>query len=216
MDEKLLLILNHNWTHPALDRVMAAASSLDLWMPLLVLGVILLAWKGGFRERAFLVCTLLTICVMDGIVSNGLKHLVDRPRPFQARTGVRIVTLAPAIPRLLALGLPVRVKASRAAQGDVDGRSFPSGHTINTFSVATLSALFFRRGWLVYLAAGLVGYSRVYTGSHWPTDVLISAMLATGCTLMLAVLFEKLWDLIGPRRFPGLHSAHPNLRMETP
>ncbi len=214
MDEKLLVLFNRDWTGPLLDRVMAAASSLDLWFPFLVAGILWVAWRGGFRERAFLVCVAVALPVMDAWVGGTLKPLVNRPRPHQALEGVRIVDLAPAKPRFLALSKRPRIRASRPADGEVNGRSFPSSHTLNTFSVATLCALIFPRGWLAFLPAALVGYSRVYTGSHWPSDVLVSAMLSLGLTLLLAALLQRGWQRLGPARFPRLHAAHPSLFRE--
>ena len=211
MDEKLLLLINREWTSPGLDRVMAAASSLDLWMPFLVAaGLALLIW-GGFRGRVFLVGLGLVLALADGLVSKTLKGIVDRPRPHQALTGVRMVELERARPRLLALFREPRVKASRASEGDVEGRSFPSSHTMNLFAAATVGALCFRFGSLLFLPAALVGYSRVYTGSHWPSDVVVSAVLAVGLALWLGALLELLWRRRGGQWLPRVHGAHPVL-----
>jgi undecaprenyl-diphosphatase len=113
---------------------------------------------------------------------------------------------------LLVLGKPLRIKSSRAAQGRIDGRSFPSSHTMNAFSVATVCAIFYRRrGWLAFLPALLVGYSRIYTGSHWPSDVLISIVLALGTTFLLVALSQALWPPLARRLAPGLLAQQPAL-----
>jgi membrane-associated phospholipid phosphatase len=58
--------------------------------------------------------------------------------------------------------------------------SFPSGHTIAAFSVATVFARRYRRHrwvpWVAYGLAGLVGFSRVPLQSHFPSDVFAGAV----------------------------------------
>ena len=59
--------------------------------------------------------------------------------------------------------------------------SFPSGHTIAAFSVATVFAQRYRsHRWVPYVAygvAGLIGFSRVSLLSHFPSDVFMGAAL---------------------------------------
>ena len=60
--------------------------------------------------------------------------------------------------------------------------SFPSGHTIAAFSVATIIARRYgtRHRWVPYVAYGsaaLVGFSRMTVSAHFPSDVFIGAAL---------------------------------------
>ena len=63
----------------------------------------------------------------------------------------------------------------------VFGRSFPSGHSIEAFSVATIFARRYRNHrwvpWVAYGAAGAIGFSRVTLQSHFPADVFLGAAL---------------------------------------
>jgi undecaprenyl-diphosphatase len=212
MDQHLLFLINRQWTHPALDWFMAALSSFAVWAPVLAVVVVLLLVRGDFRMRAFVVAAALAVAVNDGVVSRSLKRIVDRPRPHQALDGVRQVDLAKARPRLLALGRTPTVKTSRAAEADVEGRSFPSSHTMNCFAVALVACgLFGKRAWWTFGIAALVGYSRIYTGAHWPSDVLTSMLLGAGVTLLVLALAEWLWQRIGARYLRQTHARHPTL-----
>jgi hypothetical protein len=61
------------------------------------------------------------------------------------------------------------------------GTSFPSGHALMGFSVATVFARRYRQHrWVPYVAyglAGVLGFSRVTTGAHFPSDVFLGAAL---------------------------------------
>ena len=212
MDQKLLFLINRQWTSPGLDWLMAALSSFDAWGPVLLTLALGVLWRGGFRARAFVLTAALIVGINDGVISNTLKKLVDRPRPHQSVNEVRQVDLAKATPRVLALFQPVKVKLSQASLEEVEGRSFPSSHTMNTFSAALVALAFYGRrvAWGLGLAAA-VAYSRVYTGSHWPSDVVVSVVLGLGSTLLLLALAERLWQRAGRRWWPAMQARHPSL-----
>lgn len=66
--------------------------------------------------------------------------------------------------------------------------SFPSGHTSMAFSVATAVALTYPKWYIItpsFLWASGVGYSRMYLGVHYPSDVLVGAIVGAGSSLAM-------------------------------
>lgn len=215
MDQHLFFLINQTWTCPFLDRLMAAVSSWDFWWPfflLLILGVLLF---GGFRARAAALAIGLSLAVTDGVVVKTLKEIIARPRPPEVLQGTRTVDLARAKPRFLALGEPLRVKYPTPNSHSAHGNSFPSAHTANNFAAATVIVLFYRRwGWLAFLPALLVSYSRIYVGSHWPSDVVVSCIIGVGIALIVVGILRILWRKLGIRWLPKIAAAHPELLAE--
>jgi undecaprenyl-diphosphatase len=226
MDQQLEILINRGWNAPWADRLLAFVSDFGAWAPWLLLLVILGALFGDFKFRAMLLTAGLAIGFSDGVGVNLLKHAVGRPRPSQVEPGVRVVTLGTTpehAPRILGiLSLPKityphgdetpEIPGMLTAECPIGGRSFPSGHAANNLAVATVLILFYRRfGWLYLPIALTICYSRIYTGSHWPLDVLAGILLGILGGWMATSLLEFLWKRYGAGLTPRLASVHPSL-----
>ena len=70
--------------------------------------------------------------------------------------------------------------------------SFPSGHTSASFAAATaIYAIDRRWGAAAYVLAALIGFSRLYLGVHFPTDVLAGAVVGILAAKAAQCLLEK-------------------------
>jgi len=67
--------------------------------------------------------------------------------------------------------------------GEILDPSFPSAHTAFAFMMAVLLSRWFPRyQFIFFIIAGLIGWTRIYLGLHYPTDVIAGALLGYGIT----------------------------------
>ena len=73
-------------------------------------------------------------------------------------------------------------------------QAFPSGHTSSAFATATVVAEHYPAyGPWAYLAAGLVGLSRIMEEKHWPSNVVFGAGLGY-LTARIALEMGTNWE----------------------
>lgn len=211
MDQAIFHLINERWTHPALDLFMAAISDVEIWKPLLIVAGLCLLIFFGFKGRAFVVCLTLALVLADYFLVSTLKPAIDRGRPKQVQQ-VRMVQLERTSPRFMTLFKKPTIRYSDEMDRTKSGPSFPSGHVMDNVIIGTMCVLFFRRwGWLYFILAAAIAWSRMYLGAHWPSDVVGTAFLAVGETLLVVALAEATWKKWAPRWTPGMFERHPRL-----
>jgi membrane-associated phospholipid phosphatase len=119
-------------------------------------GVVLAIFDGAHRE-AWLICAAL------GPIAIGLNYVVKlivrRPRPVLE-------------------GLP-------PLGGAPSSLSFPSAHATSSFAVATAMARVEPLGALAFALAFALALGRPYLGMHYPSDVLVGAVLGVALGLIV-------------------------------
>ena len=166
-DETALLWIQEN-LRGLLDPVVEGYTTLGntglMWI---VLSLAMLCWKptrkAGVAALAAMVLGLLCTNVV-------LKHLVARTRPW-----------------LVVEGLTALVD-------EHDPNSFPSGHTSASFAAASAWCRTLPRRWMGVTAvvlAALMGFSRLYVGVHFPSDVLAGVLVGLFCGWLACLLWQR-------------------------
>ena len=141
--------------HPEwLTRVMIFVTRPENFFLAIGVAVFFLVLWGRGRGRFLVLSAGIGVAVSDPLASFVIKSLVRRPRPCHGETAAH---------------LPL---------GCSDSWSFPSSHSVNIFCEATIISLIYPKAApYATLLAGLVGYSRIYLGVHYPFDVLGGAVI---------------------------------------
>jgi membrane-associated phospholipid phosphatase len=154
---------------PMLDRVFRrisrAADHSKLWLG--SAGILALTGPRGRRAASD---GLASVALTSLVVNLLFKPLAGRRRPDR-----RSYSVPP--------GRRVRMPVSR---------SFPSGHAASAFAFVNgvgMEAPEVGSG--LTFAAGLVAYSRVHTGVHYPGDVLVGSLIGTGLAPIAVAMLKR-------------------------
>jgi undecaprenyl-diphosphatase len=158
------------WSLPVLDQAIPWVTYLGSHIAVVLF--IIMSWI-LMRKRKVLYRLALLYGIQSAVI-YGLKYLIQRQRPLAF--------------------LEMASKLSRGP-GEILDPSFPSGHAVYALMMATALTTWFPRYRVVFfILAGLIAWTRVYLGLHYPTDVITGALLGYGITKLL---FR--WDLVSMR-----------------
>lgn len=74
----------------------------------------------------------------------------------------------------------------------VNQSAFPSGHAAFFFAIATIVYFYNKKaGLLFFIASFLISISRVFTGIHWPSDIIAGAIIGILSSFLFILFFRK-------------------------
>ena len=166
----LFLILNHDFGKVA-DYFFYGYTYFGdgiIWIPIHFLFI---------KHRKKYIPFLISVFLLSTIIVQGCKYFIV-PNEFR----------------------PIKAIANTALIHIVDEphetSSFPSGHTTTAFCIFLIASLFIPKKWVIpvgFIAAILVGYSRVYLAQHFPLDVA-AGMLVAIVSVALSLAIQNWWE----------------------
>ncbi len=125
--------------------------------------VLIFMW---FKNKPYkkVACNALVSAAIAFVINPLVKLFYFKPRPFIKR---RVGILIPA-------------KADS---------SFPSKHTLLVFAISSTIFLYQRSlGLIMSILSALTGFSRIWVGHHYPSDIIGSALIAA----ITSILYNKM------------------------
>jgi membrane-associated phospholipid phosphatase len=157
-DIDLLKQINQN-RNRSLDPVFSAVSKsvlpLSLAVPAGLITNALIRKDSSSISHAIIITSGFVIAE---VITYSLKYSVNRTRPYATYSFIDNV-------------------------GTEKSPSFPSGHTSAAFALATSLSINFPRWYVIipsFIYAAAVGYSRMDLGVHYPSDVIMGAIIGSG------------------------------------
>lgn len=168
-DYRILCHLEQERT-PVMDGVMQTVSNSLVLAPLPAATLAVAGWAGHNDDMLNNAAVCGVSIAATAAITMGLKYAIDRPRPFKAYAGDLSPQEFPRDP------------------------SFPSGHTSVAFATAVSLTLCYPKWYVAvpsFLWASGVGFSRLYRAAHYPSDVLVGALVGSAVAGATYFLFRS-------------------------
>ena len=168
LDGGFLLFLQESVRNPVLHKIMIFITSLGDKGMIWILATVLLLIPKKTRKAGM----VSAVALLGSLLFNNMliKNIVQRPRPYVTLEDLRIIIPRPS------------------------EYSFPSGHSSSSFAAAVsfYRLLPKKLGIPAIVLAGLIAFSRLYVGVHYPTDVLAGALMGIVLSYFAQYLVETI------------------------
>lgn len=174
IDREILLLVNHSG-NPFLDNVMVMISHRLTWIPFYLL-LAFLIFKNHRQYFIYVLLAAAALILLSDQSSVFLKNAMQRYRPCHHAELSAMLNLPDGC-------------------GGLYG--FPSSHAANTAALSVFLILLFKKnrkwtGVVMLTYCLLVGYSRIYLGRHYVTDILSGWLVGAACGLLIFFAFQKM------------------------
>ena len=123
------------------------------------------------KDKKGLLALILSGIITLFLVELGLKNIINRARPEFVIPGIIDIF------------------------DKTNSYSFPSGHATMAFAAAYILAKKHKKwAFHCYLLAILISFSRIYLGKHYPSDVIVGALLGLFIGFISIKIVKKLAD----------------------
>jgi len=195
MNLALFRFINDTLKNPFFDAVLPVFSDKDFVVIPGAAALGLVLYFGRRHARTCVLALALAVALADYGSEKVLKNLAKEKRPYATVEGVHLYR-----------GNEWRSYDPRWYDYDPrKSHAFPSSHAANVAAVTVVLAFLSRKTlWATAPVTLLAGLSRVYTGNHFPGDVLGGYVWGGACGLAMAKLafwgVRRLWGAEAPAR----------------
>jgi undecaprenyl-diphosphatase len=180
IDKSIFYFINFTLSNVVFDNFFPFITNLRNWLPIYLIGISLIIYKDKTRAFYIIFGIILLITISDQISSHLLKNFFPRLRPMND---------------------PYNIPIIRILVGKTSTLSFPSSHNFNNFAVAVFLSYYYTSYRIYfYSIAALVGFSRIYVGAHYPSDVLGGAIIGLLIGFMFIIIYNKILEYILAKR----------------
>ncbi len=180
-DQQIFKVINNQWSNSFLDWLMPWLRNSEMWYPLYLFLIVLIAVNCKKNVLWWIVFAACTIILTDFVSSKIIKENIIRLRPCNE----------PGISTWVNVLVGYRPQSS----------GFTSSHAANHFGMAmflflTLRSRFKKWPFLFFFWAFGISFAQVYVGVHYPLDIICGGLIGILIGYLSGRSFNRNYGLV--------------------